>query len=68
MLASLAAGAPPGWQLVVDDATRGPGAAAVVFHLADEAGRAVPLSRGVAFYRLNQASRGGSAALHLVLR
>ncbi len=73
MLASLVASAPPDWRLVVDDATPTPssnndissssgsssggGAVAVVFHLEDASGQAVPLTRGVAFYRLDQVGR-----------
>ncbi|PRW21096.1 hypothetical protein C2E21_8404 [Chlorella sorokiniana] len=61
VLASLVASAPPDWRLVVDDATPTPpsssSAVAVVFHLEDGSGQAVPLSRGVAFYRLDQAGR-----------
>ncbi|PSC71764.1 KRAB-A domain-containing 2-like [Micractinium conductrix] len=54
-LASLVGGAPADWRLEVDDASSGGGAVTLVFHLADGAGRPVPLSRGVAFYRLNAA-------------
>jgi hypothetical protein len=57
VLTALVSGAPPQWRLVVDDAT-GSGscgeALAVVFHLQDGNGRQVPLSNGIAFYRLNQ--------------
>ena len=63
VLSSLVASAPPDWRLVVDDATptpgNGGGAVAVVFHLEDASGQAVPLSRGVAFYRLDQVGRRG---------
>ncbi|KAL4451388.1 hypothetical protein ABPG77_009460 [Micractinium sp. CCAP 211/92] len=55
MLSSLVGGAPPDWQLAVLDCTADPSAAAVVFCMRDGAGRAVPLSQGLAFYRLNEA-------------
>ena len=56
VLVSLLAGAPAEWQLAVDDATGDGGAVAVVFHLCDASGAVVPLSHGVAFYRLNEVS------------
>ena len=68
VLSSLVASAPPDWRLVVDDATPPPssiggssgGAVAVVFHLEDASGQVVPLSRGVAFYRIDQVGNGGA--------
>jgi hypothetical protein len=57
VLTALVSGAPPQWQLIVDDATgsgSGGEALAVVFLLQDGSGRQVPLSNGIAFYRLNQ--------------
>lgn len=59
MLSSLVGGAPPDWQLAVLDCTADPSAAAVVFCMRDGAGRAVPLSQGLAFYRLNEVCAGG---------
>lgn len=65
VLASLVASAPPDWRLVVDDATPTPlptsssgaataAAVAIVFHFEDSSSQAVPFTRGVAFYRLDQ--------------
>lgn len=59
VLADLVRSAPPEWRLVLDDAvsggdTEGGAAASVVYHIEDGAGRPVPLSQGVAFYRLDQ--------------
>ncbi|KAL4420693.1 hypothetical protein ABPG75_010349 [Micractinium tetrahymenae] len=55
MLAALIAGAPADWRLAVLDSTCSSSAAAVVFCMQDGAGRAVPLSQGLAFYRLDEA-------------
>lgn len=58
MLSSLVAGAPPDWQLAVLDSTADPSAAAVVFCMRDGQGRDVPLSQGLAFYRLDEVGKG----------